>query len=79
MKNKLSPAEQENRVHQIRRFLRETLHVTNNFHLSSWFIRRYLCARDFDLRKSTDMIEGYIKFRRRILAKIKRENRPAGK
>jgi hypothetical protein len=71
--------EQEVKVREIRSFLKDSLNITTRFYLSSWFIRRYLRARKFDIQKTKIMIEGYFKFKERMDAKIKRENKPASK
>ena len=70
--------EQEKRVVEIRTFLKSDLKISKKFYISSWFIRRYLRARKFDIPKTKAMLEGYFKFKERMEAKIKRENRPSG-
>jgi hypothetical protein len=77
-KPELTPEEQVKRVETIRNFLKTSLKVTSKFHLSSWYIRRFLRARDFDIDKTKHMIKSYFDFKRRIEQKIRRENKPAG-
>jgi hypothetical protein len=76
-KHPCGPEEQERRVQIMRSFLVDSLHVSSKFHLSSWYIRRFLRARRFDIEKTKAMIKGYFDFKNRIEAKIKREKRPA--
>ena len=75
----INDEEQEKRVIEIRSFLESDLKVDKRFYLSSWFIRRYLRARKFDIPKTKAMLEGYFKFKKRMEEKIERENRPSGK
>ena len=75
----INDEEQEKRVIEIRSFLESDLKVYKRFYLSSWFIRRYLRARKFDIPKTKAMLEGYFKFKKRMEEKIERENRPSGK
>ena len=78
-KHSFDHQEQERRVEIIRKFLVEQVKVESRFHLSSWFIRRFLRARDFDIKNTQTQIEGYFTFKRRIEDKIRRDNKPPSK